>query len=71
MYQVDPPLVRIAREVRLKVGRSVHLAASLLLCILAISHAQEPPPIGVLVPPLGAGPWVFDTAEQHEIVSVS
>ncbi len=29
-------------------------------------QAQQPP-IGVAVPPLGAGPFVFDTAEQHKI----
>jgi len=34
---------------------------------LAISvHAQEPP-ISIPVSPLGAGPFVFDTAEQHKI----
>jgi glucose/arabinose dehydrogenase len=34
--------------------------------MLALGHAQEPT-IGVPVPPLGAGPWVFDTAEQPKI----
>jgi glucose/arabinose dehydrogenase len=34
--------------------------------MVALSHAQQPP-IGVPVPPLGAGPWVIDTAEQHRI----
>ena len=29
-------------------------------------HAQQPQ-IGVPVPPLGTGPFVFDTAEQHKI----
>jgi glucose/arabinose dehydrogenase len=32
--------------------------------VAALGHAQ---PIGVPVPPLGAGPWVIDTAEQHRI----
>jgi glucose/arabinose dehydrogenase len=32
----------------------------------ALAHAQ-PPRIGVPVPPLGDGPWVVDTAEQHRI----
>jgi len=31
-----------------------------------VGHAQQPQ-IGVPVPPLGAGPFVFDTAEQHRI----
>jgi glucose/arabinose dehydrogenase len=35
--------------------------------MLALTHAQQQPRIGVPVPPLGAGPWVFDTAEQHKI----
>ncbi len=51
----------------MKVSSSVRFAAPLLLCMLALSHAQEQPSIGVPVPPLGAGPWVFDTAEQHKI----
>ena len=41
--------------------------AACLLSLAAIARAQQPPPIGVPVPPLGAGPWVFDTAEQHKI----
>ncbi len=51
----------------MRVRRSVWLAVPVLLCMVAISHAQQQPPIGVPVPPLGAGPWVFDTAEQHKI----
>ena len=51
----------------MKVSSSVSFAAPLLLCMLALSHAQEQPSIGVPVPPLGAGPWVFDTAEQHKV----
>jgi glucose/arabinose dehydrogenase len=35
--------------------------------MLALTHAQQQPRIGIPVPPLGAGPWVFDTAEQHKI----
>ena len=31
----------------------------------AVGHAQQQ--VGVPVPPLGNGPWVFDTAEQHKI----
>ena len=41
--------------------------AALLLGIASLSQARQQPPIGVPVPALGAGPWVFDTAEQHKI----
>ena len=51
----------------MKLGRSVLLTALVLPCLLASGQAQERPPIGVPVPPLGDGPWVFDTAEQHRI----
>jgi len=34
--------------------------------VIAVGHAQEPE-IGVPVPPLGAGPFVLDTAEQHKV----
>ncbi|MBK6673724.1 MAG: PQQ-dependent sugar dehydrogenase [Proteobacteria bacterium] len=40
--------------------------AVLLLVSATLSPAQQPP-VGVPVPPLGAGPWVIDTAEQHKI----
>jgi glucose/arabinose dehydrogenase len=39
-------------------------ASSLLFAPL---FAQQAPPIGAAVPPLGAGPFTFDTAEQHKI----
>ena len=51
----------------MNVRRSLLLAAPLLLCMLAICQAQEETPIGVPLPPLGDGPWVIDTAEQHKI----
>lgn len=34
------------------------------LLVTGFAHGQ---PIGIPVPPLGAGPWTFDTAEQHKI----
>ena len=51
----------------MRVRQSVRWAVPLLLGIFALSYAQQQPPIGVPVAPLGAGPWVFDTAEQHKI----
>ena len=51
----------------MRVRQSVRGAVPLLLGIVALSYAQQQPPIGVPVAPLGAGPWVFDTAEQHKI----
>ena len=51
----------------MRIRRSVLLVVSLLLCLSAISYAQEDEPIGVPVPPLGEGPWVIDTAEQHMV----
>jgi hypothetical protein len=36
----------------------------LLLTAVVMVQGQQPP-IGVPVAPLGAGPFVFDTAEQH------
>ena len=32
-----------------------------------VGHAEQQPEIGVPVPPLDDGPWIFDTAEQHKI----
>ncbi len=46
-------------------AHSVRWAAALLLAMVAPSHAQSG--IGVPVPPLGDGPWLVDTAEQHRI----
>ena len=43
------------------------MAAIFALCISPSSDAEQQNSIGVPVPPLGDGPWVFDTAEQHKI----
>ncbi len=51
----------------LKINRSARILGLSLLGLLTVGHAQGQTPIGVPVPPLGAGPWVFDTAEQHKI----
>jgi glucose/arabinose dehydrogenase len=53
--------------VLLKINRSARILGLSLLGLLTVGHAQGQTPIGVPVPPLGAGPWVFDTAEQHKI----
>ena len=45
-------------------ARLLSLALLLFLTSPAVASAQD---IGVPVPPLGAGPWVIDTAEQHKI----
>ncbi len=43
--------------------------AALTISLVAGAIAQQPapPPIGVPVAPLGNGPFIFDTAEQHKI----
>ena len=50
----------------MKCRRAV-LAAGVLFGLLTVGQAQEQGAIGVPVPPLGDGPWVVDTAEQHKI----
>jgi len=35
--------------------------------IAVVVSAQQPPPIGIAAVAVGAGPYVFDTAEQHKI----
>jgi glucose/arabinose dehydrogenase len=35
--------------------------------IAVVASAQQPPPIGIAPVAVGAGPYVFDTAEQHKI----
>jgi aldose sugar dehydrogenase len=51
---------------RLLLALVVSWAAALAL-LTGAGNAQQAPPIGVPVPPLGAGPFLFDTAEQHKI----
>lgn len=48
------------------IRHSTRRVAALLLVMVTTSHAAQAP-IGLPVPPLGAGPWVIDTAEQHRI----
>ena len=47
-------------------GPFTRLIAGIFVSAAVAGHAQQPQ-IGVPVPPLGAGPFVFDTAEQHKI----
>ena len=51
----------------MRIKRSARVIGLSLLAVLAVGDAQGQNTIGVPVPPLGAGPWVFDTAEQHKI----
>src|SRR5262245_12142335 len=50
---------------RMTLRQSLRWVAPLLLGALSV-HAQQQP-MGLPVPPLGAGPWVFDTAEHPKI----
>jgi len=56
----------LAGEILMNVKHFAPIAGLLLLGLLVVgpAHGQS---VGVPVPPLGAGPWVFDTAEQHKI----
>ena len=54
-------------EVRMNFRVSLLVAAVFLFLTSPVGHAEQEPEIGVPVPPLGDGPWVFDTAEQHKI----
>jgi len=55
-----------AREESMTFNSFIRCIVFILLGMVAAGHAQQPQ-IGVPVPPLGAGPFVFDTAEQHKI----
>ena len=51
----------------MKVKTSITCLAVLPLLMLASLQTAAQPGIGVPVPPLGDGPWIIDTAEQHSI----
>lgn len=51
----------------MKTSLPVLWSAVVMLGVSGVAQAVQPPPIGIPVPPLGPGPWVFDTAEQHRI----
>ena len=48
-------------------GNSLRSIALMLVCMAATGNAQQGPPIGLPVPPLGKGPFEFDTAEKQKI----
>jgi glucose/arabinose dehydrogenase len=56
----------IAPEGRMTIGLVARVVPLALVCMVATGRAQQAP-IGAPVPPLGPGPFVFDTAEQHKI----
>lgn len=43
------------------------LAWTMFVLLALVAVRTEAQPLGVPVPPLGDGPWVFDTAEQHKV----
>ena len=49
------------------IGPSPRLIAFMFVSMLAVGHAQQGPAIGLPVPPLGMGPFEFDTAEKQKI----
>ena len=53
-----------ARETRGWVGIAI-------VALVAAAQAQVAPGVGLAVPPLGAGPWEFVTAEQQQRIRVS
>jgi aldose sugar dehydrogenase len=54
--------------IRLSPRAAVSVSAVLCLVVLAARpFAQQPPPIGVAPVTLTAGPYQFDTAEQHQL----
>jgi glucose/arabinose dehydrogenase len=50
----------------MKPGPSIRWAAVLLPAMVALAHAAQAP-IGLPVPPLGAGPWLVDSAEHPKV----
>jgi len=49
------------------IGPSPRLISFMFVSMLAVGHAQQGPTIGLPVPPLGMGPFEFDTAEKQKI----
>ncbi len=49
------------------IGFSPRVIAFMVVSTLAVGHARQGPDIGLPVPPLGVGPFEFDTAEKQKI----
>ena len=49
------------------IGFSPPVIAFMVVSMLAVGHARQGPEIGLPVPPLGVGPFEFDTAEKQKI----
>ena len=43
------------------------IVAALMAGFFAAPAGQQPPPVAIPAPALGAGPFTFETAEQHKI----
>ena len=48
-------------------GPSLRVIALMILSMAAVGYAQQEPAIGLPVPPLGRGPFEFETAEKQKI----
>jgi len=55
---------------RLMIPTLIVTAAVVTVALLITAVSQQAPQIGAPVPPLGTGPFVFDTAEQHKLRAV-
>ena len=60
-------LALTARTIRMKLKDSARSGVLLMFGLLAAGPAEGQDGAGIPVPPLGAGPWVLDTAEQPGI----
>jgi aldose sugar dehydrogenase len=49
------------------IGFSPRVIAFMVVSMFAVGHARQGPDIGLPVPPLGMGPFEFDTAEKQKI----
>jgi len=56
------------RKILLTISSTARGLPLMMIAMLAVGNAQQGPPVGLPVPLLGAGPFVFDTAEKQKIV---
>jgi len=59
-------MTRSLPEIHMTINPFARWIALMLFTAVTVGRAQQPE-IGVPVPPLGPGPFVIDTAEQHKI----